>query len=122
MNIVKTLKVSKKRILSMVSFLYLLGISTPSLAALPKVEAPSSGGGGGLMDTLKGHVQDGLVIGGLILAAIAFIVVAQSAITTFAEVRAGKAEWSKFATIIVVGIVLLVAVIWLVGKSAGILF
>ncbi|WP_245759069.1 TIGR03745 family integrating conjugative element membrane protein [Xenorhabdus koppenhoeferi] len=107
----------------MVSFLYLLGVSTPSLAALPKVEPPSSGGGGGgLMDTLKGHVQDGLVIGGLILAAIAFIVVAQSAITTFAEVRAGKAEWSKFATIIVVGIVLLVAVIWLVGKSAGILF
>ncbi|BEM75173.1 TIGR03745 family integrating conjugative element membrane protein [Serratia ureilytica] len=94
----------------------------PVQAALPTVEPPSSGGGGGLMDTLKGHVQDGIVLIGLVLAAVAFIVVAQSAVSTFHEVREGKSTWGKFGAIIVVGIVLVVAVIWLVGKSAEILF
>ena len=96
--------------------------SQPALAALPQVEPPSSGGGGGLMDTLKGHIQDGIVLIGLVLAAVAFIVVASAAVSTFHEVREGKAVWGKFAAIIVVGVVLVVAVIWLVGKSAEILF
>ncbi|EMP6396081.1 TIGR03745 family integrating conjugative element membrane protein [Pluralibacter gergoviae] len=99
-----------------------LAANQPAQAALPNVEPPSSGSGGGLMDTLKGYVQDGIVILGLIAAAVAFLVVANSAITTFHEVREGKANWGKFGAIIVVGIVLLVAVIWLVGKSAEILF
>ncbi|MGN2499989.1 TIGR03745 family integrating conjugative element membrane protein [Serratia marcescens] len=96
--------------------------SQPAQAALPSVEPPSSGGGGGLMDTLKGYIQDGIVILGLVAAAVAFLVVANSAISTFHEVREGKSNWGKFGAIIVVGIVLLVAVIWLVGKSAEILF
>ncbi|MNH48277.1 hypothetical protein D3C79_1119980 [compost metagenome] len=58
---------------------------------------------------------------GLVLAAVAFIVVANAGIATFHEVREGKAAWGKFGAIIVVGIVLVVAVIWLVGKSAEIL-
>ncbi len=38
----------------------------PALADLPTVEGPSSSGTGtGLMGTLSGHVQDGLVLGGL---------------------------------------------------------
>ncbi len=91
-------------------------------AALPTVEPPSSGGGGGLMDTLKGYLQDGIVLVGLVMAAVAFIVVANAAVSTFHEVREGKAVWAKFGAIVVVGIVLVVAVIWLVGKSAEILF
>ncbi|BBV00367.1 TIGR03745 family integrating conjugative element membrane protein [Providencia hangzhouensis] len=91
-------------------------------AALPKVEPPTSGGGGGLMDTLKGYVNDGIVIGGLVVAAAAFIVVAIAAVTTFHEVREGKAGWGKFGTIIVVGVVLIVAVVWLAGKAATIIF
>lgn len=94
----------------------------PALAALPTVEPPSSGGGGGLMDTLKGYLQDGIVLVGLVMAAVAFIVVANAAVSTFHEVREGKAVWAKFGAIVVVGIVLVVAVIWLVGKSAEILF
>ncbi|MCX8966332.1 TIGR03745 family integrating conjugative element membrane protein [Erwinia psidii] len=94
----------------------------PTQAGLPTVEPPSSGSGSGLMGTLKGYIQDGIVILGLVAAAVAFLVVANSAITTFHEVREGKSNWGKFGAIIVVGIVLLVAVIWLVGKSAEILF
>lgn len=94
----------------------------PAYAALPQVEPPSSGGGGGLMDTLKGYINDGIVIGGLVAAAVAFIVVAQAAISTFNEVRDEKAGWGKFGAIVVVGVVLIVAVVWLAGKSATIIF
>lgn len=83
---------------------------------------PSSGGGGGLIDTIKGYLNDGIVIGGLVVAATAFIVVAIAAVTTFNEVRDQKAGWGKFGTIIVVGVVLIVAVVWLAGKSATIIF
>ena len=99
-----------------------LGVmAAPAMAGLPPVEPPSSGGGGGLMDTIKGYLQDGIILGGLVVAAIAFIVVANSAISTFHEVREGKAGWMKFGAIVVVGVILVVAVIWLIGKSAEIL-
>ena len=90
----------------------------PAFADLPTVEAPESGGGSGLMGQIKGYLQDGVVIGGLVVAAIAFINVA---VHTFSEVRNEKATWTKFGSIIVVGVVLLVAVIWLLGKSAAII-
>ena len=54
-------------------------------------------------------------------AAAAFVKVAEAAVTTFSEVRDGKTGWGQFAAIIVVGVVLLVAVIWLLGKSANII-
>lgn len=96
--------------------------SDAGVCLLPSVEPPSSGGGGGLMDTIKGYLNDGIVIGGLVVAATAFIVVAIAAVTTFNEVRDQKAGWGKFGTIIVVGVVLIVAVVWLAGKSATIIF
>ncbi|MEN4776064.1 DUF2976 domain-containing protein, partial [Pantoea agglomerans] len=37
------------------------------------------------------------------------------------EVRNDRASWTKFGSIVVVGIVLLVAVIWLLGKSAEVI-
>ena len=44
-----------------------------------------------------------------------------SALSTFSEVRDGKAGWGQFGAIVVVGVVLLVAIIWLLGKSASII-
>ncbi|MBJ3319887.1 DUF2976 domain-containing protein, partial [Salmonella enterica subsp. enterica serovar Typhimurium] len=43
------------------------------------------------------------------------------AVHTFTEVGNEKSTWTKFGSIIVVGVVLLVAVIWLLGKSADII-
>ncbi|MDF9148452.1 TIGR03745 family integrating conjugative element membrane protein [Escherichia coli] len=100
---------------------FLLGSLTPALADLPKIEPPSSGGGSGLFGQIKGYIQDGIVLFGLVLAAAAFVKVAEAAVTTFSEVRDGKTGWGQFAAIIVVGVVLLVAVIWLLGKSANII-
>ncbi|HAT1683222.1 TPA: TIGR03745 family integrating conjugative element membrane protein [Klebsiella oxytoca] len=111
------------RVITRIFMLMILGWLTckPAFADLPTVEAPSSNGGSGLMGQIKGYLQDGVVIGGLVVAAIAFINVAIAAVHTFTEVRNEKATWTKFGAIIVVGVVLLVAVIWLLGKSAEII-
>lgn len=96
--------------------------AAPAMADLPQVEGPTSGGSGnGLMGTLSGHVQDGLVLGGLVLCGFAFFKVAEASLVTFGEVRNDRASWTKFGSIVVVGIVLLVAVIWLLGKSAEVI-
>lgn len=92
-----------------------------AMADLPAVEAPTSGGGGGgLMTTIRGYFQDGIILIGLIIAAVCFLKVAEAGITTFSEVRDGRATWGKFGGIMIVGVVLLVLVIWLLGKSAEI--
>ncbi len=94
----------------------------PAFADLPTVEAPSSSGAGtGLNGQLTGYIQDGLVLGGLCLCAIAFFMVAQNCLVTFNEVRNERATWVKFGSIVVVGVALLVAIIWLLGKSAEII-
>lgn len=94
-----------------------------ALAGLPEIEDPTSGkGNGGLMDTAKGHFQDGIVLVALIIAAVAFIVVANGVISSFNEVREGKNTWGKFGAMAVVGVVLIVIVIWLVNKASNILF
>ena len=103
------------------ALLTLSAMAAPAMAGLPPVDPPSNGGGGGLMDQIKGYAQDGVVLIGLILAAVAFVYVAMAVVHTFAEVRDGKASWGKFGGIFVVGAILLVIVIWLLGKSVEIL-
>ncbi|WP_339353691.1 TIGR03745 family integrating conjugative element membrane protein [Xenorhabdus budapestensis] len=105
------------------TFMLLFGLSCESAwADLPAIEPPKSGGGGGLPGQAKGYAQDGIVIGGLILSAVAFFKVASAVVETFSEVRDGKSTWTQFGAIVVVGVVLLVAVIWLLSKSASIIF
>ncbi|KAB8156983.1 TIGR03745 family integrating conjugative element membrane protein [Raoultella ornithinolytica] len=112
-----------ERILARMAVSVLLGWLScqPALADLPTVEPPTSNGGSGLMGQIKGYLQDGITLFGLVLAAVAFVKVAEAALATFSEVRDGKSTWGKFGAIIVVGVVLLVAVIWLLGKSAAII-
>ncbi|WP_431022212.1 TIGR03745 family integrating conjugative element membrane protein [Erwinia rhapontici] len=92
-----------------------------ALADLPSIEQPTSGGGSGTYATLKGYIRDGLILGGLIIAAVAFIVVANAAISCFHHVRQGKATWTEFGTFVIIGVILLVVVIWLVTKSSDII-
>jgi len=113
--------VAVKRIAGM-GLLAVIGMQQ-ALAGLPEIEDPTSGkGNGGLMDTAKGHLQDGIVLICLVLASVAFIVVANSIVSSFNEVREGKNTWGKFGAMAVVGVVLVVIVIWLVNKASNILF
>lgn len=98
----------------------LTGIST-AYAGLPTPEGPKSSTDNTLYGQLTGYVNDGIVLGGLILAAVAMLAVANAIISTFSEVRDNKATWAKFGMLVVVGVVLIVVVIWLAAKAATIL-
>lgn len=87
---------------------------------LPTMDAPSRGEGTGLVETLQNYLYDFGALGGLILATVAFIIVAIASIATFNEARV-RGEWSKFGIVVVVGVVLIVAIIWLATKAAEIL-
>lgn len=96
-------------------------VPTQSLAqGLPTMEAPSRGEGDGLLTTLQNYLYDFGALGGLILATVAFLIVAIAAIATFNEARV-RGEWSKFGVVVVVGVVLIIAIIWLATKAAEIL-
>lgn len=92
-----------------------------SLAALPTVAAPTSGnGGGGLMGTLQGYLAMAGVLVGLTLATAAFLVVGGGALGQFNEARQ-RGEWGGFATTLIIGVILIVAVVWLATQAATIL-
>ncbi|ECR4426110.1 TIGR03745 family integrating conjugative element membrane protein [Salmonella enterica subsp. enterica] len=98
----------------------LTGISA-ARAALPTVEGPKSSTDSSFYGQLAGYINDGIVLGGLILAAVAMLAVGNAIIATFSEVRDGKSTWGKFGMLVVVGVVLIVVVIWLASKAATIL-
>lgn len=98
----------------------LTGISV-ARAALPTVEGPKSSTDSSFYGQISGYLNDGIVLGGLILAAVAMLAVGNAIIATFSEVRDGKSSWGKFGMLVVVGVVLIVVVIWLAAKAATIL-
>lgn len=110
--------IHQKLILAVVGSLFYIG---SALAELPAIEQPSSGGGTGTYNTFRGYLRDGLTLGALVICAIAFIVVANAAISCFHHVRQGKATWTEFGTFIIIGVILLVVIIWLVTQASSIL-
>ncbi|MGI3087722.1 TIGR03745 family integrating conjugative element membrane protein [Yersinia pseudotuberculosis] len=103
------------------SLLLALTAVTPTHAALPTVEGPKSSTDSSFYGQISGYLNDGIVLGGLILAAAALLVVANAIIATFSEVQQGRSTWAKFGMLVVVGIVLVVAVIWLATKAATVI-
>ncbi|HDS8535058.1 integrating conjugative element membrane protein, PFL_4702 family [Klebsiella variicola] len=98
----------------------LTGISA-ARAGLPTVEGPKSSTDSSFYGQISGYLNDGIVLGGLILAAVAMLAVGNAIIATFAEVRDNKATWAKFGMLCVVGVILVVVVIWLASKAATVL-
>lgn len=96
-------------------------LSSPVFADLPKMEDPSRGAGKGIMETIKNYAYDGAILGGLLIAAFAFLRVASSCVSTYGEISSGKKTWGDLAMQALVGAVLLVVIIWLITKSADIL-
>ncbi|EIX6637617.1 TIGR03745 family integrating conjugative element membrane protein [Salmonella enterica] len=98
----------------------LTGVSA-ARAGLPTVEGPKSSTDSSFYGQISGYLNDGIVLGGLVLAAAAMLVVGNAIIATFSEVRDGKSSWGKFGMLVVVGVVLIVVVIWLAAKAATVL-
>lgn len=101
-------------------WLFTLVVIAPAYADLPKVEGPKSKTDGSFYGDIGGYINDGIVLGGLVIAAVAFIVVAMSCVSTFAEVQRGQATWGKFGSMVAVGVVLVVTVIWLANEASTI--
>nr|WP_261641092.1 TIGR03745 family integrating conjugative element membrane protein [Erwinia mallotivora] len=91
-----------------------------ALADLPAVEQPTTGGGGGTYPTIMGYIKMGGVALGLIVSVGAFLAVAHAVITSFHDIRKGKAAWTEFLIYLVVGILLILVVIYLANKAADI--
>ena len=99
-----------------------LAMSLPAIAmaqGLPNLEEPSTGGGG-LRDTMQGYLYDFGILIGLLLATAVFLVVGSASIASFKEARE-RETWGKFALTVVVGVVLVIAIIWLTTEAAPIL-
>jgi len=97
-------------------------LSAPALAAgLPKMEDPSRGQGKGIFETMKNYLYDGAIFGGLLISTVSFMVVAWYAVSVFTEVQRGKKTWADFGMVVMVGVLLVVACIWLLTKAADIL-
>ncbi|WP_334325072.1 TIGR03745 family integrating conjugative element membrane protein [Gilliamella apicola] len=86
-------------------------------AAMPTPQPPSQGTGGGYFNTIRGYIYDGAVVIGLLIAAAALLAVAKNVIVEFNNISEGKGTWTKFGTFIVIGVVLVVACIWLATEA-----
>jgi len=100
----------------------LMTIASPlASAALPRPDTPTRGQGSGLLQLVQNYFFDGITLAGLVLAAICFFIVAMNAVKKFHEVTDKKATWTDFFTLVGVGAVLLIIVIWLINKAVEIL-
>lgn len=96
-------------------------LPSAAFAALPTVAAPTSGSGGsGLMGTLQGYLAMAGILVGLTLATASFLVVGGGALGKFNEARQ-RGEWGDFAVTLIIGVILIVAVVWLANKASTIL-
>lgn len=111
--------VRARRYLESIMFTICLIPGFSMAAGLPEMEAPSTGADG-FLSTIKGYLYDYGGLAGLVLCLVALLVVANAAIGSFNEARK-RGEWGNFAVIIIVGICLIVAVIWLATMAAPIL-
>lgn len=90
-------------------------------ANLPTMEDPSRGKGSGIMDTLKNYGYDIVILLSLAVCAAGFLVVANSCISTYAEIQNGKKQWKDLGAMAGVGAILLVIVIWLLTQAGDVL-
>lgn len=90
-------------------------------AGLPTMQAPSRGDSTGIMQTIKNHAYDAVILAGLFIGVIGFLKVAASLLSTYGEIQDGKKKWSDLGMSALVGAILLVVLIWLITEASKIL-
>lgn len=101
-----------------------LSAALPALVqaqGLPTMEDPSRGAGNGIMDTLRNHGYDIVMLVALLVVASMFIGICYHAYTRYSEIHTGRATWGQFGLTVAVGAILLVLGIWLLTEATGIL-
>lgn len=109
--------------LMMAAMLLLAAIAaSPAMAALPAAVQPAGGAAAGdYMQLLQNYWKSGVAVMVLMVGAYAFIEVGGGAVTKFGEWRNGKAELTELKWFFFMGVVMLVAVIYLLTTANGIL-
>jgi len=98
--------------------LSLLFLGKNALAKIPEIQDPKQGKQAGFFDNMQAFLYDGVVLGGIIIVSVIFILTIKNAISEYNNIGEGKGTWTKLAIIIVVGVTLIVASIWLVSMAA----
>lgn len=92
-------------------------------AALPTTAAPSNAAAqGDYIGLMKGYAYDILILGGLLIGAIAFYTVASNAIGVYKEIGNGRKEWSDLGMHTLAGVLLLVFVVYLLTEASTVIF
>jgi integrating conjugative element membrane protein (TIGR03745 family) len=114
---------SVRRALTVVSgALALLITSHPAMAALPGTVTPGAGvNGGDYIALLQQYWKSGVAVLVLMVGSYAFVEVSGGAIAKFREWREGKAELGDLKWFFFIGVVMLVAVVYLLTTANGIL-
>lgn len=87
-------------------------------AKMPTIEDPSQGKQKGMMATIQAYIYDGFVVGGLIVVAACLFVAAKNILIEYNNIGDGKGSWAKFGTLVVIGVVLVIACIWFATLAA----
>lgn len=90
----------------------------PARADLPKAVSGAKSTGD-LYGDMTANIKQGVVLAGLVIAFIAFAIVAIHAVKAFHNAASGKG-WLDFGVTVVVGILMLVAVIYLLNQAMDI--
>jgi integrating conjugative element membrane protein (TIGR03745 family) len=114
---------STRRLPSLLAASLLLGLSAgPALAALPTAVAPATGVvAGDYIAIMHQYWTSGVAFLVLLAGAWAFFAVGGGAIAKFNEYRLGKAEAGDLMIYAVIGVVILVAVVYLLTEASSIL-
>lgn len=92
-------------------------------AALPTTADPTNApADGNYIDLLKGYAFDIGIVVGLIVATIAFLVVANNCIGVYKEIGTGRRTWGDLGSHGAFGVLLLVFVVYLLTEAAGVIF
>lgn len=116
LNVVKNILQIKNLVKGFVSCLCFLG--GHAFAALPQLEDPSQGKQSGIMANMQAYIYDGFVFGGLLIVGVMLVVAAKNAIVEYNNIGDGKGSWAKLAALVVIGVSLIVACIWLASLAA----
>lgn len=96
--------------------------ASPAMAALPAAVQPAGGAAAGdYMQLLQQYWKQGIAVFVLMIGSWAFIEVGGGAVAKFGEWRNGKVELSELKWFFFIGVVMLVAVIYLLTSANGIL-
>lgn len=99
-----------------------VGVAAPAMAALPAAVTPAGGAASGdYMALLQQYWKQGVAVMVLMLGSYAFMEVGGGAVAKFGEWRNGKAELTELKWFFFIGVIVLVAVIYLLTTANSIL-